>query len=692
MPRKCSGKGTPEMKRNDAAGAAVLLLSGVFTLSSLYAGGNMDGETVSVPRFWDNGPEVLVNSGAVKDELLHADLRLEARRCYRRFGEIPCGSKEEWEHLKKDLRRKLWRQFGVEYDAGIPLCYQEYGTIPMNGYSIRKITYQSRKGMLVTGNLYIPDGEGPFPAVLNMHGHYFNGKAGSGPQKRGAILAECGYVCLTIDAFGAGERTNIHGTYLYHGGNLGASLLNIGESLMGCQVVDNMRAVDLLCSLPMVDPKRIGATGASGGGNQTMWLTAMDDRVQAAIPMLSVGTFESYLHACNCVCEVLTGGLTFTEESRILALAAPRAVKIFTGFYDGNPAFQPKEMLRSFEKAEPVFRLFGKPGNLAFQIFNVHHGYIDLMGETMIGWFDLHLKRKGHGEPVPYGSVRLLTDSELNVFPPGKRPGNVRSIASHCTRRGEELRSRMFAWKSIHSAEKVSALKHLLALDSPPALCSAEELKRRGPWRRFVLTLTGGRQIPLAILERPGKTIRLMVHPEGKQKLPYLPPDDSPAVADLYGHGENQAVPDKPDKPYFDTARWQIWLGRNIIGIWTGEIGAVCDFLKKEFPHREITVHGFREAGVAALAASIFKDNISEIIYEDAPCSYLYKGDDPPSYYSQAVHIPGFLNWGDISLAMALSRAKVKILSPRDMSGKKVNSGVLPEERKKLAALLDPSA
>ena len=147
-----------------------------------------------------------------------------------------------------------------------------------------------------------------------MSGHSRNGRLGS-TQSHGYTLALNGYVAITVDPWGAGERTTKYRLYVYHGANLGASLLNIGESLMGLQITDNMRAVDLLCSLPYVDPEKIGATGASGGGNQTMWLAAMDERIKAAVPVVSVGTFESYVMGHNCICETLPDGLTFTEES-----------------------------------------------------------------------------------------------------------------------------------------------------------------------------------------------------------------------------------------------------------------------------------------------------------------------------------------------------------------------------------------
>src|SRR4029078_8722446 len=127
------------------------------------------------------------------------------------------------------------------------------------------------------------------------------------------------------------------------------ALLNINQTLMGLLITDNIRGVDLLCSLPYVDSQNIGATGSSGGGNQTMWLTAMDERVKAAVPVVSAGTFESYIMGSPCICEVLSDGLTFTEEAGVLSLIAPRALKMCNHTKDDLETFNPREMFRSFK-------------------------------------------------------------------------------------------------------------------------------------------------------------------------------------------------------------------------------------------------------------------------------------------------------------------------------------------------------
>ena len=230
--------------------------------------------------------------------------------------------------FQKSLRKKIWAKLGTSYDGNVPLDVKYYGEIKYDGFTIRKLTYQSRPDIHVTALLYVPDGEGPFPGVVHMHGHFNVGKLGSRIQETSLTLVKNGYVVLAVDAFGVYERACKCHEEEYHGGFLGGSIFNIGESLIGEQVVDNMRGVDLLKSLPFVISNKIGATGASGGGNQTMWLAALDDRIAAAMPVVSVGSFESYVYGVNCVCELLPDGLTFTDEAGVLALTAPRPLNL----------------------------------------------------------------------------------------------------------------------------------------------------------------------------------------------------------------------------------------------------------------------------------------------------------------------------------------------------------------------------
>ena len=138
-------------------------------------------------------------------------------------------------------------------------------------------------------------------------------------------LVKLGFFVLAVDAFGAGERYPEPARGTYHGALFGSTLWPAGQTLLGMQVYDNRRAADYLCARPEVAAKRLGITGASGGGNQSMYAGALDERFRAVVPVCSVGTYQAYLHAAGCVCEVLPGALRFTEEGDVLGLVAPRA-------------------------------------------------------------------------------------------------------------------------------------------------------------------------------------------------------------------------------------------------------------------------------------------------------------------------------------------------------------------------------
>ncbi|MGE8302715.1 MAG: alpha/beta hydrolase family protein, partial [Sphingobacterium paramultivorum] len=184
----------------------------------------------------------------------------------------------------QDMNKLVRKNLKLDGYAIPPLDMQLISSIEQDNYTVHSLIFQSLPGLYVPASLYVPKGNGPFPAILNSHGHWPPGRRSEIVQRTAHMLASNGYVCLCIDAMGSGERGREH-EHEYHGANLGSALLDLGTPLMGIQLLENSRAIDLLCSLPEVDPERIGATGASGGGNQTMWLAAMDPRIKAAVPV-----------------------------------------------------------------------------------------------------------------------------------------------------------------------------------------------------------------------------------------------------------------------------------------------------------------------------------------------------------------------------------------------------------------------
>ena len=663
----------------------IILCIGFITLNPLLYGINdpLEDRFAFRAESSDSLPDVLPKNHA---DLIESKLRLEAAL---KFGEhqLPDNPKD-WETYRVNLKKEILKKTGVVIDHKLPLNIKETGSTQMKGYTIKNIAFQTRPGIYGTANLYIPDGKGPFPAVINMLGHWTKGKIDpSGPQSVGHSLALNGYVCLTIDPWGAGERSTTHGIYEYHGSNLGASIMNIGESLMGIQISDNMRGVDLLCSLPYVDPKNIGATGASGGGNQTMWFAAMDERVKAAVPVVSVGTFESYIMRSNCICELLIDGLTFTEEAGVLALS--RAIMPCNHTQDG-PTFIPAEMLRSYNNAKPVFKMLGVENNISNKVFDLTHGYMAEDREAMLGWFDMHLKGIGTGSPKKEIPFEQLPEEKLLVFPKGQRDANVLSTDEYCRRRGKELRTAYLDIRSFNIDQKKKDLRNILRINEKLILKDLHQFSSSGGWDRFALETSEDMLIPLLHLAPLNKSLGYVVicNPEGKNSiLPSIINElkkkgSGIVIVDLSGTGE---VTSTSSLSYDNTgklhtlSRAELWLGKTVLGEWVKELNVVTEFLKSNYNAQIVGIDGSKEAGLAGLFLGATKGNVNNIILRDAPISYLFDNRESVDFFSMGIHLPGFLNWGDVSLAAALGGKNITFINPVTMSGQKIGEPGLKE-------------
>ena len=358
--------------------------------------------------------------------------------------------------------------------------------------------------------------------------------------------------------------------------------MNIGETLMGIEISDNMRGVEnLLCSLPYVDSKNIGATGASGGGNQTMWLTALDERIKAAMPVVSVGTFQSYIMGTPCICEVVADAFDMTEEAGILALIAPRAIKmcnhtkmtILLFFHQRNETqFIPMQ--------KPIFTMsWCWEDNIAFQLFDLPHGYNAEDREAVLGWFDLHLKGIGNGSPKKEISFELLPEEHLMVFPKGQRDDNVTGTVEYCKRRGNELRTVFLNTRSTDAALKRKDLRNILGVTETSTLRQAYEYQEMNSWNRFALATSDNKLIPV-LIHAPrdnAKEFVIVCNPEGKESIPpglideIIQSGKGIAIVDLSGTGESSST--YPGNNYHTgglrtIARSELWFGRTMMGEW----------------------------------------------------------------------------------------------------------------------------
>jgi cephalosporin-C deacetylase-like acetyl esterase len=306
-------------------------------------------------------------------------------------------TKSGWFHHRQKVRAELLRALGEFPEEQCPLNAEITGRLERDGYVIEKLLFQSRPGFYVTAAVYVPiNVRFPAPAIICPHGHWQNGRYHPEVQARMIGLAKRGYVALSLDKVGYNEREP-------EGPHRTRNLFLVGMTVQGIQVWDNMRAIDYLCSRDDVDPERIGCTGASGGGNQTMYVSALDERIKACAPVCSVEMAECYMHKAACVCETIPGLLRFADLVDICGLIAPRALLLVHGILDTG--FRVDSGRKAFLRLQKIYHFYD-PAKLCSFVAYSGHAYNKEMREVVYAWFDRWLM----GKQPPY-------PPELAVFP-----------------------------------------------------------------------------------------------------------------------------------------------------------------------------------------------------------------------------------------------------------------------------------
>jgi pimeloyl-ACP methyl ester carboxylesterase len=199
---------------------------------------------------------------------------------------------KDLQSLQLATKDKLLKMIGGLPDDKTPLRSQTLDTIPMKGFRIEKLVFESIPGFYVTALVYVPEnGAETHPAVLVACGHSPIAKIHY--QALCQRLVQRGYLVICWDPVGQGERSQFWNAA--SGGSrynmvcgehavLGNLAYLAGANLARWQIWDGIRAVDYLLTRADVDAKRISITGTSGGGLQATYIAALDERIQVVMP------------------------------------------------------------------------------------------------------------------------------------------------------------------------------------------------------------------------------------------------------------------------------------------------------------------------------------------------------------------------------------------------------------------------
>ena len=291
----------------------------------------------------------------------------------------------------------------------------------LDGYSAENVAVESLPGVFVSGTLYRPlKGKGPFPAMMLAQGHGESQHYGESSQLLSATLARMGMVVFSYDMFAKGEE-RLQFAFEDHRTILAPTM----------QTLNSIRILDFLSALPYVDPKRIGMTGASGGGTQTFLMAALDPRIAVSAPVVMVSSW--YAGGCPCESGMPTHacGEWGTNNVEIAAMAAPRPQLVVSDGGDWTANVPEIE----FPYLKKVYSLYGKPELVEnVHLANEKHDYGPSKRQAVYRFlarqFDLKINTflTGTGT-IDESKSTVETQTVLLVF--GEKGENLPSYAIH---------------------------------------------------------------------------------------------------------------------------------------------------------------------------------------------------------------------------------------------------------------------
>jgi dienelactone hydrolase len=262
-------------------------------------------------------------------------------------------------HLVDDVAFHGWPREWVD----APPRFEEIGVIETGGgYRIRKLRYEIVPGFYSTALLYEPEHpSGKMPAILNVHGHVGAvGKAIEFKQKRCIQYAKHGIAALSLDWFLHGELNDKGNDHSF-----GAHLDLAGANVLGIFYLEMRRGLDYLYNNPNVDRNRIGVTGLSGGGWQTIVLSSLDERVRAANPVAGFSSLRSKIEAngyseVGDIEQLPPDFLEGLDYSYLVAMMAPRPT-LLTYNAEDDCCFRAGLVKPGiYDDVRPFFKLYGK--------------------------------------------------------------------------------------------------------------------------------------------------------------------------------------------------------------------------------------------------------------------------------------------------------------------------------------------
>lgn len=291
-----------------------------------------------------------------------------------------------------------------------------------DGYEARKIRFNLSEWSRVPAYLLVPEGKGPFPAIVLLHDHGAHFSIGKEKMVRpfhvapevmedadqwasqcydgqyvGDYLARHGYVVLAVDALFWGERGRKEGTSYDAQQALASNFLQMGASWGSFINVDDMRSAEFLASLPFVDKERVGSLGFSMGAYRSWMLAALTDVVRASASICWMNTTEHLMTLTNnqnkggsAYAMLIPALRRYLDYPHVASIACPKPTLFFNGTQD--KLFPIEGVRDAYREMEAVWKSQGASDHLVTKLWDEKHFFNKEMQKETLEFFDRWLK------------------------------------------------------------------------------------------------------------------------------------------------------------------------------------------------------------------------------------------------------------------------------------------------------------
>jgi cephalosporin-C deacetylase-like acetyl esterase len=605
-----------------------------------------------------------------------------------------------------ETRDTILAAIGGLPDTKTPLHARVTNRLDRDGYRIEALVYESLPGVYVTASLYVPDGPGPFPALLGTAGHGGLSRAVPLYQHVWATLAKRGVVVLAYDPPGQGERLEYinpatgksrYGIGTAEHNHTGQQMLLTGTSLVRYLAWDGIRALDYLLTRPEVDATRIGVAGNSGGGTQAAWLGVLEPRIGVIDSSCYITSWQAMWASPGpqdmeqIIPGMVAHGLDFAD---MIAAALPRPYLVSSAIRDFFPIAGARA---SVADAQRLYALAGASGHVEQFAFDDTHGWSQPRREAAYRWFGRWWQAPAISAPEEDVTIETLDTVRATTT------GQVATSFPDARMTFDVNKDRALELARTRHAATTDAIRALL--DVPRSTDATITGRQPAPAvnglraERLTIAPANGPGLPALLIHPKGTPTGTVVVTDGRKMTDGGQAGAATAAAwaargylalavDVRGAGA--LAPTRAESGY--TADYQLaadaWLlGTSVVAWQTQDLVAALAVLEHEQPSagtRAIDATGLT-VPAALFAAALHP--VNEVRAADGIVSYLDLATTRDYKAPARIFVPGLLNVTDLPEAMTLAApAVIHLASPVRADGTPIRDAAALREALGVAA------